>query len=130
MPRNPTSESRRKSLFKPGQSGNPKGRPRKARTLDETVLGAVNRPVTVTENGRSRKRKMLDVIATQISTQGAKGNLAAGKIALDMVRKAEERNAQVVSAPSQLSGSDKEIAERFVARQRRIWEQEKETGDE
>ena len=38
--------------FRPGQSGNPRGRPRGARNLSTIVATALNERVAVNENGR------------------------------------------------------------------------------
>ena len=107
------------------KSGNPRGRPRKPRTADEAILGAVRQPITVTENGRRRRRSKLEVAAAQIVNQGAAGNLNAGKTTFDLVRRAEERQQQGSSTDGELSLSDREIAERFVARLRRMIEEER-----
>jgi len=110
--------------FLPTKSGNPRGRPRKPRTADEAILGAVRQAITVTENGRRRKRSKLEVTAAQIANQGASGNLSAGKTAFDLVRRAEERQLEASGTSGELSLSDREIAERFVARLRRMIEEE------
>jgi Family of unknown function (DUF5681) len=110
--------------FLPTKSGNPRGRPRKPRTADEAILGAVRQAITVTENGRRRKRSKLEVTAAQIANQGASGNLSAGKTAFDLVRRAEERQLEASGTSGELSLSDREIAERFVARLRRTIEEE------
>jgi hypothetical protein len=109
--------------FLPTKSGNPRGRPRKPRTADEAILGAVRQAITVTENGHRRKRSKLEVTAAQIANQGASGNLSAGKTAFDLVRRAEERQLQASGTSGELSLSDREIAERFVARLRRTIEE-------
>ena len=46
--------------FRPGQSGNPHGRPRKARNLDSVVVQAMARP---TGRGRHRKTNFETVVA-------------------------------------------------------------------
>jgi DNA modification methylase len=106
--------------FLPNKSGNPRGRPRKPWTADAAILGALHQPITVTEEGRRRRRSKLEVTATQIANQGASGNLSAGKVAFDLARRAE----QGASSSKELSISDREIADRFVARLREIIEQE------
>ena len=111
--------------FLPTKSGNPRGRPRKPRTADDAILGVVHQPITVTENGRRRRRTKLEVTAAQIANQGASGNLNAGKTAFDLVRRAEERQMQGSGTGEELSASDREIAERFVARLRRMIEEER-----
>ncbi len=106
--------------FLPTKTGNPRGRPPKPRTADEAILSAVRQPITVTENGRRRRRTKLEVTAAQIANQGASGNLSAGKTTFDLVKRAEERQMQASAASGDLSLSDREIAERFVARLRHI----------
>jgi hypothetical protein len=116
--------------FLPTKSGNYRGRPRKPRTADEAILGAVRQPITVTENGRRRRRSKLEVAAAQIVNQGAAGNLSAGKATLDLVRRAEERQLQGSGTGGELSLSDSEIAEGFVARLRRMIEEERDHDPE
>ncbi|HUK06816.1 MAG TPA: DUF5681 domain-containing protein [Stellaceae bacterium] len=110
--------------FLPTKSGNLLGRPRKHRTADDAILGAAHQPITVTENGRRRRRSKLEVNAAQITNQGATGNLSAAKTTLDLVRRAEERQ-QASGTSQELSESDREIAERFVAQLRHIFEKER-----
>ena len=107
--------------FLPTKSGNLRGRPRKPRSADDAILDAARQAITVTENGRRRRRTKLEVTAAQIANQGASGNLSAGKTTLDLVRRAEERQ-QASGTSQELPQSDREIAERFVARLRRIIE--------
>ena len=111
--------------FLPSKSGNPQGRPRKPRTSDEAILGAVRQPITVTENGRRRRRAKLDVAAAQLANQGASGNLSAAKTTFDLVRRAEERQLKAPGGSAELSPTDREVAEKFVARLRRLIEMER-----
>jgi hypothetical protein len=111
--------------FLPTKSGNPRGRPRKPRTADDAILSAVRQPIVITENGRRRRRTKLEVTAAQIANQGASGNLSAGKTTFDLVKRAEERQMQASAATEELSLSDREIAERFVARLRHMIERER-----
>lgn len=116
--------------FLPTKSGNPRGRPRKPRTADDAILGAVHQAITVTEEGRRRRRTKLEVAAAQIANQGASGNLNAGKTTFDLVRRAEERQMQASGTSKELSLSDREIADRFVARLRRMIEEERNDDDD
>ena len=115
----------RTGRFRPNKSGNPRGRPRKARSADEAILRAVHQPVVVTEGGRRRRRTKLEVAAAQIVNQGASGNLSAGKTTFDLVRRAEERQSQALTAGGDLPPSDQEIADQFVAKIRRMIEEER-----
>ena len=103
--------------FRPGTpSPNPKGRPRKSRSVDAAVLGALSEKVMVTEQGRRRRKSKLEVTTAQIANQGAGGNLRAAKMALEQMRKVEERaEVQMTRAPV-MTATDREIADRVVAR--------------
>jgi len=63
--------------FKPGVSGNPKGRPKGSVNLRTKVTRQLRQMVTVTRNGRSVKMRKADLIARQIVDAAAKGNLKA-----------------------------------------------------
>src|SRR5271168_5244673 len=56
----------RHTRFKPGQSGNPRGRPKSAKNLSTLVHDALNEQVVVTENGRRRKVSKRQAIITQL----------------------------------------------------------------
>ncbi len=107
----------RAGRFRSGMpSPNPKGRPRKQHGVDGAVLGALSEKVTVTEQGKRRRRSKLDIAAAQIANKGAGGDLRAAKMAFDQARKAEERaEADTLRAPI-MTQDDHEIAARVIAR--------------
>ena len=107
----------RAGRFRSGMpSPNPKGRPRKSRGVDGAVLGALSEKVTVTEQGKRRRKSKLDITAAQVANKGAGGDLRAAKMAFDQARKAEERaEADAVRVPV-MTQADHEIAARVIAR--------------
>lgn len=103
--------------FRPGAaSPNPKGRPKKVRGVDAAMLGALSEKVTVTEQGRRKRKSKLDITATQIANKGAGGDLRAAKMALDQARKAEERAESAVIRAPIMTETDHAIAARVIAR--------------
>ena len=54
------------SRFKPGESGNPRGRPKGARGLSELIAKELNSSVTVIENGRRTKIKRRVALAKRL----------------------------------------------------------------
>ena len=101
--------------FRPGQTGNPNGRPKKAHGVDAAVTRALREKIIVTEQGRRKRKSKLEVTAAQIANKGAGGDLRAAKMALDLHAKAEgNQSAGPVVMP--LTENDRAIAERFIAR--------------
>ena len=70
------------SQFKPGVSGNPRGRPKGSINLRTRVTQQLRQPVTVTRNGRPVKMRKGDLIALQIVDTAAKGDLKAAVLAV------------------------------------------------
>jgi hypothetical protein len=70
------------SQFKPGHSGNLRGRPKGSVNLRTRVTQQLSQTVTVTRNGRPVKMRKADLIALQIVDSAAKGNLKAVQLAV------------------------------------------------
>ena len=104
----------RTGRFRPGQTGNPHGRPRKQASVDAAVTRALQEKVTVTEQGRRKRKSKLEVTAAQIANKGAGGDLRAAKMVIDLATKAEGNHGAVAVLP--LTANDRAIAERFIAR--------------
>src|SRR5271166_2271372 len=59
--------------FKPGCSGNPRGRPKDAKNLSTLIHEALNEPVVVNENGRRRKLSKRQAVIKQLINRSAQG---------------------------------------------------------
>src|SRR5690242_18638959 len=69
--------------FKPGQSGNPKGRPR-GRKNEATILAQLlHRRITVRENGRPKRITILEAILLRFTEDSLKGNTKSAQFILN-----------------------------------------------
>jgi hypothetical protein len=80
--------------FRPGQSGNPRGRPRGARNLSTVVAAALSERVAVNENGRRRRITKLEAAVKQLVNRAASGEARATQLLLALVQANEARPAQ------------------------------------
>lgn len=87
--------------FKPGVSGNPKGRPRKnalrrdrataSTSLDDLILREANRPIELRENGRPVKMTVMEAAMRSIEASMLKGNHRAQEHFIHLVKGAQAR---------------------------------------
>lgn len=101
--------------FPKGRSGNPRGRPRKDRSVSSAILTAASATVIATENGKRRKIRKLDATAAQLANKGASGDIRAGKLLLDMTARAEAERQAAAPSDTPLTQSDHEIVDAFLA---------------
>jgi hypothetical protein len=79
----------RHSQFKPGQSGNSKGRPKRSPTFDEALAKQLRRSVTVTMGDTVQKIPMLQAIAIKHVSQAATGDPKSTAIVLNSLKSRE-----------------------------------------
>jgi hypothetical protein len=63
--------------FKPGNSGNPAGRPKQQAGFSTLILKQFEKEIRVTENGQTRLVSALEAIAMQIVNRAAAGDMKA-----------------------------------------------------
>ena len=98
--------------FKPGQSGNPKGRPRGAKNEATILYELLHRKISIREGGRTRKITVLEAILLRFTEDSLKGNTKSAAFLLN-------RNGTLLSGEPQrpdISDDDQEILEAFAQR--------------
>ena len=75
--------------FKPGQSGNPKGRPKGARGLGKVLDEALAQEVTVTEGGRTTRVTKREALILSLVTRALKGDMRAAAQTLKLMEACE-----------------------------------------
>lgn len=83
-----------KGKFKPGQSGNPKGRPRKLLSFAEHLDAVMLERTAVTLNGKTRQVTFDELTALKLRAMAIAGNLRA----IEMVKNRHANSALELSA--------------------------------
>lgn len=81
--------------FKPGQSGNPAGRPRGSRNMKTAVRQVINTEVTVTVGGKRRQMTLLDALVYRLFNTAVTGDMKAVPHALALARLYDEDDGAV-----------------------------------
>ena len=74
-----------KSRFKPGKSGNPKGRPIGSRNLIGELKHELSRQVTVRENGQTKRISKRRAILMSLANKALGGDVKATSVIVAMV---------------------------------------------
>lgn len=105
----------RSRQFKPGQSGNPAGRPPAAKNFATALELELKSRVIITENGKRKKISKREVIAKHLVNKAAGGDLKAIPLLLNETRAHDSETAagsdQVFGTPEDLT-----VFETIVAR--------------
>ena len=104
------------SRFKPGHSGNPRGRPKGPKRLIDAVEASLSEKVTVNENGSRRQIAKREAIAKQLVNKAASGDLAAIKLLSQLMNKTHDQNGPSVTDPETANESDASVIAAIVRR--------------
>ncbi len=105
----------RNRRFQPGQSGNPKGRPKGRRNFRTEVEAILMAPVPIKENGRVRHVPTQVAALMRLREKALNGDSKALQTILTLADQVSERQA-AQEPESDLSLSDKAIVEEHLAK--------------
>lgn len=71
--------------WKPGQSGNPRGRPKRSKDFAKLFEDELNKTVTVTEGGQVRSITLRELVVSKLVRDAAKGDSTARKYVLGLM---------------------------------------------
>lgn len=99
--------------FQPGQSGNPKGRPKGRVSFETLIERELRKSVVITENGRSRRMTKKEVIIRRLTHESIRGEYRAIELLLKLVGPGREK--EVEASAEDFSMPDKDTL-RIIAR--------------
>jgi hypothetical protein len=101
--------------FKPGESGNPKGRPKKAKAIGRILQDVFHRRVKIQENGRSRTRDLVEVMLHNLGNDAARRDLKALKALFALARLYAD-SPETTLDPTDLKPEDEAIIREYMAK--------------
>jgi hypothetical protein len=101
------------SRFRPGQSGNPGGRPLGVKSLSDIVRKIVGQKVTVTENGRTRRIPRLEAILLRAASEASRGDASSLRLLLQLAERYGE-SAQTGAERQTIAAEDVAILRRYL----------------
>ncbi len=109
----------RHTQFKPGQSGNAKGRPKGSKNFATVIEKELRTPIEVTEGGKRKRISKREAVVKQTVNKAAAGDPKATAILLNEARFHESQNPPLVAQSAQVSPEDQVVMDNIV---RRIWQ--------
>jgi hypothetical protein len=103
----------KRSQFKPGKSGNPRGRPKGSRSMGAVLQDVVRQKVTVTEGDRSRRVPLLDVIFRRLAADAARSDPRAVKLLVSLLERYGDADS-AEGASDDMSADDRRILARYL----------------
>lgn len=99
--------------FKPGQSGNPRGRPKGAKSLPALLEDELNRKVRVRDGNRERMLTKRELLVRRLVANGVQKGGRDGELLLKLLA-IHAAEADGASLPQALDAQDEAILRRFM----------------
>jgi hypothetical protein len=103
----------RATRWKPGQSGNPKGRPKGSRPIGAVLQQILGQRIAVTENGKTRLLPALEVMLRRLANDAMRNEPAALKLMLSLFDRYGE-SAEAGIRLDEILAEDKAILANFL----------------
>ena len=104
------------SRFKPGQSGNPKGRPKGTKNRITIFNQALNERVVVTEHGKRKNITKQEAIFKQLVNKAASGDHRAAQLVINEIRELEARLNATETGREIIDEADQQVFQSFLKR--------------
>jgi hypothetical protein len=108
----------KRTQFKPGRSGNPKGRPKGTRNLKTDLIEELSERVAITENGKPLRVSKQRLMVKALTARAVKGDTKAASILISLLAQTMGLDPQD-GAKVDLSEEDDAILAAWMARVKR-----------
>jgi Family of unknown function (DUF5681) len=117
-PSNPVGYKKppRHSQFKPGLSGNAKGRPKGSKNFTTVIEEELRAPIEVTENGKRKRISKRQAIVKQTVNKAASGDSKATALLLNEARINESQNPSAATPVLVVGPEDQVVMENIMRR--------------
>ena len=102
--------------WRPGQSGNPTGRPKGIRSFAKELEAALGQTVTVKVRGRRRTMTKLEAVTLMLADRALAGDARMVRLLLDRLPGSEARAAEEPEAQEAFSSADREVIAALLVR--------------
>ncbi len=100
--------------FHPGQSGNPKGRPKGSKNTYKLLDEILNEKVQIVKNGNPIKIPKKLAMLLQVANKAAKGDLKALQILIPLMIEADNKNEGLAKVAATIRQDDITIVKQFL----------------
>lgn len=104
------------SRYKPGQSGNPKGRPRGRKNKNTILQEFLSQKITVRQGGKPFKMSKLSAMLLTLVNKALSGDLRSISALLPQIDRMESELADAEKLSEELSVDDQDILRDYVER--------------
>ena len=102
--------------FKPGESGNPRGRPKGTRNLGTDLKDILGRHVSIREDGKERRISRQEALLLSLYNKALHGDVRAATAIITMLSKLAPSSTEPPEAAPSLSENDERILADFLRR--------------
>ena len=116
----------KETRFKPGRSGNAKGRPKGGRSLKTDLASILQKRVSIREDGELRHVSRQEAMLLTLCAKALQGDTKASSQLLTMLTKTESQGT-APSRPDVVTDNDRAIVEDFLRRNSALLKKEGES---
>jgi Family of unknown function (DUF5681) len=96
----------RHTRFKPGQSGNPNGRPKGSKNFATILQQQLTKKITITVDGKPRRVTVQEVIARRLATDSMKGTTKAMELLIKLTSVKSDEAGKDAARETELPDKD------------------------